>query len=332
LSMIEVIDGGLQTIVVDLGRYGWYWQGLPPSGPMDYFSFVIGNILLGNDDNAAGLECCYGGVTFKATVDTCVAFTGAEVSPTINNKLVAMWQAHQLKSGDVISFRRPKLGRWSYLCFSGGIDVPLVYGSRTTYLPGHLGGYEGRALCKGDFLRLLPPVSYFAKVAGTCLEDKYVPSFSDYCQVRVVFGLLHHLVSNMDKFSESTWELSTKDTRIAYRFYSQEFVYQWLRQECGEPQHFGSGKDQCNTILVPYPVGSIQTDMRNGAIVVFQDAVSVGGFVTVGTVIQCDQDLLAQTRPSNTVKFIPISRERALGVRKEKYALLNQIRESCLRL
>ncbi|MFC1871838.1 allophanate hydrolase, partial [Chloroflexota bacterium] len=118
--------------------------------------------------------------------------------------------------------------------------------------------------------------------------------------------------------------------RIGYRFYSEGFAYTWIRQERGEAQHFGAGKDPCNTILIPYPVGSIQTDMKNGAIVVLQDSVSVGGFVTIGTVIQSDQDVLAQAKPGHLVKFIPISREQALSVRKEKREMLNRIKESCL--
>ncbi|MFC1872060.1 allophanate hydrolase, partial [Chloroflexota bacterium] len=98
--MIKVIYGGFQTLVVDPGRYGWYWQGLPPSGPMDRFSFLVGNILLGNDDNAAGLECCYIGPTLEVMKDTYVAFTGAEVEPLVNGELVPMWQACGVKSGD----------------------------------------------------------------------------------------------------------------------------------------------------------------------------------------------------------------------------------------
>ncbi|MFC1871591.1 hypothetical protein ACFLYF_04250 [Chloroflexota bacterium] len=214
--------------------------------------------------------------------------------------------------------------------FRGGIDVPVVYGSRTTYLPGHLGGYEGRALRRGDILRCLAPAGESFKSRGIRLEDEYIPSFPRDNEVRVVFGLLQHLVTNLNEFSEVASELSTKDTRIGYRFYSEGFAYTWMRQERGKARHFGAGKDLCNTILIPYPVGSIQTDVKNGAIVVLQDAVSVGGYVTIGTVIQSDQDVLAQAKPGHLVKFIPISREQALSVRQEKREMLNRIMESCL--
>ncbi len=326
---IKVIDGGLQTIIVDLGRYGWYWQGLPPSGPMDRFSFMVGNILLGNDVNAASLECCYLGPTLEIVKNTCVTFTGAEASPVINNEIVPMWQVHQVKSGDVISFHHCKAGRWFYISFSGGIDVPLVCGARSTYLPGRLGGYKGRTLKSGDTLKLFSPTTHLSKVRGLRLEDKNIPSFREYNEVRVVFGLLRHLVLNIDDFCEATWELSTMDNRVGYRFHAQDFKYRWARQERGEPQVFGAAKNPCDTIIISYPVGSIQTDMWNEAIVVLQDATTGGAFAPIGTVIQCDQDTLAQAIPGDKVKFVAVSHEQALAVRKERFKLLNRIRESC---
>jgi biotin-dependent carboxylase-like uncharacterized protein len=329
--VIKVIDGGFQTIVVDMGRYGWYWHGLSPSGPMDRFSFVVGNILLGNDENSSGLECCFVGPTLEIMEDCCVVFCGAEVNPKINDAIVSMWQVHRVKPRDIISFSSPKRGVWFYVCFSGGIEVPLVYGSRTTCLPSCIGGYEGRQLRKGDILSLLPAITHPSKVIEIRLEDKYVPSFPGSKEIRVVFGLLQHLVSNIENFIETTWELSKKANRMGYRFYSQGFVYKWTKQERGEPQPFGAGQDPCNAILSPYPVGSIQTDMINGAIVLLQDAVSIGGYVTLGTVIQCDQDLLAHNKPGDKIRFVPVAQEQALHARKKKYELLNRIRESCLR-
>lgn len=328
--MIKVTEGGFQTLVVDLGRYGWFWHGLPPSGPIDHFSFLIGNILLGNDENVASLECCYTGPTLEIMEETCVAFTGADVDPMINGSVVPMWQVHRIRPGDVISFNYIKSGAFFYVSFSGGIDVPVMYGSRTTYVLGHLGGYEGRPLREGDFLRLLPPNTHLSKVMGIRLEDKYVPSFPEYNEIRVVFGLQGYLVSNVNEFYEVTWEMSTMGSRVGYRFLSEGFVYRWTRQERGEPQPFGAAEHPCDTILIPYPIGSIQTDMWNEAIVVLEDAISVGGFINLCTVIPCDLDTVGQVKPGDKVKFIPISREQALRARKERFELLNRIRESCL--
>jgi allophanate hydrolase subunit 2 len=162
------------------------------------------------------------------------------------------------------------------------------------------------------------------------LEDKYVPSFPEYNEIRVVSGLQGYLVSNVNEFHEVTWEMSTMGSRVGYRFLSKGFAYRWARQERGEPQPFGAAEDPCDTILIPYPIGSIQTDMWNEAIVVLEDAISVGGFVSLCTVIPCDLDTVGQAKPGDKVKFIPVSREQALHARKERYELLNRIRESCL--
>jgi len=331
-EMVRVINAGLQTMVVDLGRHGWYWHGLPPSGPMDRFSYLAGNILLGNDENAASLECCYTCPSLEIMSDTCVVFTGVELQPMINDEAIPMWQVHGVKQGDVISFGGSQGGKWAYLSFSGGIDVPVVYGSRTTYLPGHLGGFEGRALRKGDILGLLPPTTHFSRVVGTRLQNAYVPHFSDYNEVRVVFGLQEHFVTNKDEWSEAIWELSTMDSRIGYRFYTKEFAYRWARQPGTQPRRLSVAQNPCDTIIVPCPLGSIQTNIRNEATVVLQDTISVTGFVSVGSVIQSDLDTLAQAKPGDTVKFMPISYEQAVDARRARYALLNRIRESCLRL
>ena len=101
--MLEVLEPGLLTTVQDLGRFGWYHIGMPPSGAMDNFSFRVGNLLVGNDENAAGLEMTYTGPTLRVTQTTTVAVTGAELSFRINDHPTTLWQTHRVTAGDILS-------------------------------------------------------------------------------------------------------------------------------------------------------------------------------------------------------------------------------------
>jgi biotin-dependent carboxylase-like uncharacterized protein len=328
---MRVIHYGLRTLVVDLGRFGLYAEGLPPSGAMDRFSFRVGNILLGNDENVAGLECCFVGPTLEVMENACMVFTGAEVDPRINDEIVPMWQVHRVKPGDLISFGHLKSGVYFYICFSGGIDVPIVYGSRTTNLQVGIGGYEGRPLRNGDTLRLFPPTTHFSMVEGRRLEDKYIPKFSNRYEVRTVFGLSKDLVYNLDEFTEATFELSPQFGRIGNRYYSSEFKYRWTLDVRNEPQPLGAGDERCNTPPRPYPIGSIQADAMNGAIVLLQDGVNKGCFLCFAVLVEPDMDIVGQNRPRDKVKFVSVSQEQALSIRKGEYIRLNRIRESCLK-
>jgi len=330
--VIEVVDGRFQTLVTDLGRFGYYYLGLPSDGPMDNFSFRVGNILLGNDENAAALECAFAIPTLKVMDDTCVVFTGAEVGPTINGDLVPMWQVYRVKKGEVISQGIVKSGCRAYVCFSGGIDVPLDYGSRSTNLPSGVGGYEGRALREGDVLRLLPPTTHWAKVVDRRLEDKYIPRFGSSYELRVIPDGMIHEIDNFDEFCEVTWKVSTYFCRTAYRLLSAGFEYAWARKRAGVPQPFGAGQEPGNAHVNVYPVGSVQVNVGNEAILVLQDAVTAGGYVTICTVIETDQDIIGQGKTGDEIKFVPVRMRDALRIRNERCRALNRIRESFLGL
>jgi len=131
--MIKVVQPGLQTTVQDKGRIGHYEVGMPPSGVMDKYSFTVSNLLVGNDENAAVLEITYMGPVLAFEVDTTIAITGGQIPPKINGKEVPMWEAVAVKAGDQLSFDFVKEGARVYLAVAGGIDVPLIMNSRSTY-------------------------------------------------------------------------------------------------------------------------------------------------------------------------------------------------------
>jgi biotin-dependent carboxylase-like uncharacterized protein len=149
---IKVVNPGLLTTVQDQGRFGMYAIGMPPSGAMDVFSYRVANYLVGNEENAAVLETTYFGPKLEFTDDAVIAITGADAPPKINGKGVATWEGLQIKAGDVLSFDYLRHGARSYLAIAGGIDVPLVLGSRSTYPLTGIGGFKGRKLQVGDIL------------------------------------------------------------------------------------------------------------------------------------------------------------------------------------
>ena len=143
---LEVIESGLATTVQDQGRVGYYNVGIPQSGAMDSLAAEMANVLVGNPEDAAVLECTYIGPKFRVTETVWMAVAGAPVDVKVNSEPAAQWEALQLKAGDEVSFGVIKGGTRYYLAFTGGIDVPVVLGSRSTYALGGLGGFEGRAL------------------------------------------------------------------------------------------------------------------------------------------------------------------------------------------
>ena len=153
---VAVLDAGALTAVQDLGRPGHLRYGIPPSGPIDRAAFVVANRLVGNDDGAAGLECTVTGPRFEVEAPCALAVTGAGMPVTVNGAEAPAWTTLILKSGDVVKLGVARVGVRAYVAFSGGIDVPRVLGSRSTYLRGRLGGLGGRALRRDDRLALFP--------------------------------------------------------------------------------------------------------------------------------------------------------------------------------
>src|SRR5690625_4860975 len=189
--MINVISPGLQTTVQDSGRIGYYEVGMPPSGAMDNYSHRISNLLVGNDENAATLEITYIGPVLEFETDTTIALTGGEMPPKINDEAIPMWEAVAVKAGDRLSFDFIKQGARMYLAVTGGIDVPLIMNSRSTYTLCGIGGYEGRALKENDQLKIGNANVRKAKV-GIRIDTQHIPTFTNQHEIRIIPGLCNY--------------------------------------------------------------------------------------------------------------------------------------------
>ena len=164
---IKVLHQGLATSVQDLGRPGYFHLGIPLGGAMDRLAMKAANLLVGNDEGAAGLEAVFIGPKLEFTEDAMVAVTGADMPIKVDGEEKPGWTAFKVKAGQVLTFDFLKTGARIYIAVSGGIDVPLALGSRSTYAIGALGGFKGRPITVGDEL----PVGK----AGPAVEGKTIP-------------------------------------------------------------------------------------------------------------------------------------------------------------
>jgi biotin-dependent carboxylase-like uncharacterized protein len=320
---IRVRSPGLSTTVQDLGRPGYYHIGIPLSGGMDRFSLRLANALVGNDQDAAVLEAVFMGPELEFTSDATVAVTGAELPPKVDGALRETWTAFKIKKGQVLSFDYLKKGARAYIAISGGIDVPVVLGSRSTYTLGALGGHNGRKLEAGDELPVgseMKPVKEGRSVAREARRESSGPP-----ELRAVPGLYWHRITEPSgrHFFEDTWKVAPEADRIGYRFRGGRPLEFVPRQ-----QPFGAGSDPSNIVDACYPYGSIQVPGGTEPIVLHRDAVSGGGYMMIGTVISADMDLIGQMQPHTPVKFVKVDLDQALAARHERTRLLERARQA----
>jgi biotin-dependent carboxylase-like uncharacterized protein len=308
---IEVTKPGLSTTVQDRGREGYYHVGVPPSGALDQFSLVAGNLLVGNPEGAAALECAYMGPELRFTEPSVVAVTGAELEPRVNGEAQPGWTSFAVEAGDTVTFGHLKGGARAYIAVAGGIDVPEALGSRSTYALGALGGLEGRPLQAGDELAVGASAN---GSAGRSAPEDVRPALPNEVEVRVVMGLYDHLLTDDGRrtFLETTWTLTPVADRVGFRYKGEQL--DMVKRE----QPFGAGSDPSNIVDAPYPIGSIQVPGGVEPIILHRDAVSGGGYAMIATVISADMDTVGQSAPGSTTRFVAVDLDEALAARHER--------------
>ena len=318
---INVIAPGLSTTVQDLGRPGYYNIGIPLSGGMDQYATRTANLLVGNPEGAAVLEAVFMGPELEFTEDAVVAVTGAELPPKVDGKPRETWTSFMVLKGQRLSFDYLKKGARAYIAVSGGIDVPVVLGSRSTYTLGALGGLEGRKLAAGDVLK--------RGIAASAWEGRTIPANlrrmpGSPAELRAIPGLYWHRITEAagKSFFADTWKVAPEADRIGYRFRGGrplEFV--------PRTPPFGAGSDPSNIVDACYPYGSIQVPSGTEPIVLHRDAVSGGGYFMLGAVISADMDLIGQLQPHTPARFVEVTMEQALQARHDREAMLHKVRD-----
>jgi biotin-dependent carboxylase-like uncharacterized protein len=283
----------------------------------------VANLLVGNEESAAVLEATLLAPELVFRAAAIVAIAGAEATPKINGEPRPRNESFAVKADDHLTFDFITSGARSYIAVAGGIDVPVVLGSRSLYGLGALGGFAGRKLAAGDVL----PVgqSRPGASAGRALPGDLTPTYPRSLELRVVTGLYFHRLTEeaASAFFEDTWTVAPEADRIGYRYRKGRPLSFRERK-----QPFGAGSDPSNIVDAGYPYGSIQVPGGIEPIVLHRDAVSGGGYAMIGTVISADMDRVAQMQPNNLARFAEVDMASALKARAEYKAREARLRSA----
>lgn len=288
---------GILTTVQDEGRFGSQQYGVSPAGPMDVKSFYLANILVGNRRQESALETTFQGPALKFERDVAIAVTGADMSPSVNGNPVPMYQALLMHAGDTLSFGMTNgNGCRGYVAFAGGLDVPVVMGSKATLMRNELGGVKGRKLEKGDYIGFTNPQISLPNMELRRLAPEIFPKKET--TLRVVLGPQDAEFPE-EQIKRFFW-YSAKITN--------EFDRMGCRLERAEPlRHKGDG----NIITDGIAFGTIQVPPNGQPIIMLADRQSTGGYAKIGSVISVDLPKLVQSMAGYKIRFIQVGIELA---------------------
>ncbi|MFZ2445374.1 MAG: biotin-dependent carboxyltransferase family protein [Syntrophobacteraceae bacterium] len=299
---IWIIEPGPLATVQDRGRYGYRSRGVPLSGAMDIQAFRVGNLLVGNDDAAAGIEITFGGFRVEFRCDACFALTGATAGGRLNGALAASWRAHPARKGDVLHVDAGGAGLRTYFAVSGGIELPPVMESRSTYLRGGFGGLDGRALRAGDEL---PLGARPGKAKDAPAPAALIPSYSPEPLLRAVPGPQDDRISPEGKaiFFSKWYAVTTRADRMGIAL-------------SGPVLDLPGGADIISDGTCP---GAVQVHGNGQPTILGADCQTTGGYVKIAVVISSDLPLVAQLAPGDRVRFeeIDLWRAREIYLRNE---------------
>jgi antagonist of KipI len=292
-----VTRAGFLTTVQDLGRTGFREFGVSSGGALDSFALRVANLLVGNDERAAGLEITFGGLQLRFDDERIVAWCGAEFDVHVGSTALPAGHATLLPAGEGLKFGRPQIGCRCWLAVSGGIDVPLVLGSRSTDLRAQFGGFEGRTLRDGDVLPLgITRRSQTAVTGGisswTAAHDWVSPTKRDAI-LRFVRGADWNRfnASTLQRFTTESFRVSPDSDRMGVRFDSPELKRQ-------------DNVDLTSEAVAP---GTVQIPPSGKPILLLGDCQTIGGYPKIAHVITVDLGIAAQLRAGDHVRFSEVS-------------------------
>lgn len=267
-------------------------MGVPVSGVLDDYAGRIANWLVGNSRNSALLEMTMIGAAMELLCEADIAITGAAMHPQINGQPCQMWTSLRMRPGDVLSLGAAENGCRAYLAITGGVEVPVVLGSRSTYLGGQLGGLNGQMLAAGDILK---------RGAGTLLRaPKRLPWFPLYPEnicLRAMAGPHDgYFQDHLQDFFQATFKVTTDCNRMGIRLSGPT-----IDRDAAAP---------ASIISEPIVPGNVQMP-ANGQPIVLMKEQTVGGYTNIATVVSSDIWRLGQAKPDDTIRFRQISLEEA---------------------
>lgn len=306
---VHVLKPGWFTTVQDLGRYGYQQYGVPVAGAMDSFSARIANRLVGNPDHAALLELTLKGPDLEFERDTVMAITGADLSPTIDGERAPQWECIQVSRGTRLRFGEPQVGARSYLAIAGGIDVPLILGSRSTHCSSDTGGLDGRPLKQADILRTRKPTKSVVRSIGKRLPARLIPRYGKSATLRVIPGPQRNdfPATSLATLIGSSYDLTPESNRMGYRLTGPRII----------------GKGSSRFISDCTTMGALQIPADGQPILLMADRQTTGGYPKIAVVISADLPLAAQLAPGDTIAFALSTVAKAQALLRKQRALLD---------
>ncbi len=300
---IEVLTAGTLTTIQDYpGRQGHWDVGVPPSGPFDDWSFRLGNRLLDNPADAAGLEITLTGPALRFHRATQIALTGCELPADLDGESVAFWQVLEIPAGATLALGKARAGARAYLLVRGGIDCPRYLGSRSTFTLGQFGGHAGRALRSGDMLALPELAPTAPRILPEALRPGIGGADAPVREIAVLYGPHgapdFFTEADIDTLFAHEWEVHYNSSRTGVRLIGPR--PEWARADGGE-----AGLHPSNIHDNAYAFGTIDFtgDMP---VILGPDGPSLGGFVCPATVVRAERWKLGQLTAGDRVRFVPV--------------------------
>jgi antagonist of KipI len=308
-KVLEIITPGLLTTIQDRGRHGYQAFGMPVAGAMDDYALRTANILVGNPEGTAALELTLLGPHLKVLTPVKLALTGADLGAEINGEEFPRWQTVAVRAGDEITFTAVKDGCRAYLAVAGGLDVPEVMGSRSTYLRGKIGGLSGRALKAGDIIATCSSRNKNVPT-GTRLAPTLLPEYQAQIILRVILGPQedHFTSAGRDTFLSSEYAVTTEADRMGYRLEGPKIEH-------------AAGAD---IISDGIPLGAVQVPGHGLPIIMLADRQTTGGYPKIATVCSVDLSSIGQAKPGDKIRFETITREESIQLLKKREAALEE--------
>lgn len=323
--MIAVLKPGLLTTVQDLGRHGHQKSGVVVGGALDRFAARVANTIVGNDDNAAVLELAQLGPELRFERDALVAWCGADFDARLGAEALPSDRAVLVRAGETISFGAVRSGLRAWLAVAGGIDVPLLLGSRTTYRRGGFGGHAGRPLRAGDTLRVGEASewarNYQRKAVRVSAWSVRPPTLGKPAAAGVVRAMRgpewdwFGAVAQRDFFA-GTWKATKDADRMGVRLSGPLLAQSETREMISEGTMDGA----------------VQVPSGGAPIVLLASRQTVGGYPRIAVAATVDHGRLAQLAPGGTVRFQEITVSEAQGLFLARERDLNRVRMGLSRL
>ena len=315
-ARVSVVSAGVQTTVQDVeGRGGMWDVGVPPSGAFDELSMALANTAVGNPPTAAGLECVVLGPVLRFDRPTLVALTGAAGAAHLDGRPVAVGAVIRVPAGAMLDVGPLHgSGMRGYLAVAGGLDVPRVLGSRSTFILGGFGGMDGRPLAAGDEI----VISSTENLTSPVEVSSVLPTLTNSWALRVIpgpHGAPDHLTEDgVEDFFAARWQVDHRADRTGVRLIGP--APRWARADGGE-----AGLHPSNLHDSAYPVGGIMLT-GDTAVIVGKDGPSLGGFVVPAVVIGADRWKLGQLRPGDQLRLVPTTPQVADAAMVQRRRLL----------